>query len=141
MGGGVGGRPVVEPRWEREARWLATRTRCLAAGCPFRHLPATVGTVTDPITCPECGGSGEERYGPLTVACGFCSGLGELARREPAENADPPQGYGVPMWADAAVAALPGCHACLGAGVVVELGGAAGFLVTEPCPECSRPGG
>ena len=94
---------------------------------------------TEPITCPECGGSGEERYGPLTVACRFCSGRGEVGGRcEPALEAEPPEGYGTPVWEDMAVAALPGCHVCLGAGVVAGLGaGAAGFLVTEPCPACS----
>lgn len=94
--------------------------------------------VSEPVTCPECGGSGVERYGPLTVACHRCLGHGQVGgEREPAGKTKRPAGYGAPVWEDPAVAGLPGCRICLGAGTVTHLAGNA--LAVKPCPACGNP--
>lgn len=95
--------------------------------------------MSDPITCPECKGTGEERHGPLVLACRFCFGHGQVGGdHEPAEEPDPPEGYGPPVWDSPAVEGLPGCHVCFGAGTVTHLPEDARVMVVASCPAC-RP--
>lgn len=102
------------------------------------------GLVTDPVTCPQCGGSGEETLGPLTLWCRFCFGHGYVGGdHEPAEESPPPEGAGPPAGESTPVRESGLCPACLGAGVVVGLGGTgepAGSMVQAPCPLCGDSG-
>jgi RecJ-like exonuclease len=108
--------------------------------------------VTDPIECPECDGSGEQRIGSLTLQCRFCHGHGKVGGEyEPAEEGRRrPDGYRQPIegeeydpdihgplpavWEHPAVANSGLCTTCLGARVVISP-----TLVEEPCPACSAP--
>lgn len=47
-----------------------------------------------PGPCPECGGEGEKRLGPLTLACEECGGSGEVGGDVPAVGED---GFRRPM--------------------------------------------
>jgi DnaJ-class molecular chaperone len=100
--------------------------------------------VSDRLDCPDCGGTGEQRYGPINVRCLFCRGQGYVGDdNEPAEDrAGTRSDERVPLWqqtgaADRA-AELPGCAVCLGAGVVVNLGDIErpSTLIEAPCPRC-----
>lgn len=111
--------------------------------------------MTDPITCPECGGAGEERIGSLTMACKFCHGRGTVGGDyEPAEGGHVrTDGYRNPVEGESydpavhgplpavqdhpAVRTLAGCRRCLGMGELVAMVG--GRIVRGPCPDCQHP--
>lgn len=115
--------------------------------------------MTDPITCPECKGCGETSIGPLRLLCRFCRGLGEVGGdNEPAEGGQRrSDGYRSPrdgeeydrevhgplpaVWDHPATSDLPGCHVCLGTGIVISLGDIYSTvpenLVEMPCPHCT----
>jgi len=82
--------------------------------------------VSDRLDCPDCGGSGEQRMGPLVLACNFCGGRGYVGD----DSGPPPEPP--PVWADVGTANFPGCRVCLGAGHVVT-----STLQQLPCPACS----
>jgi len=109
--------------------------------------------MTDPITCPECGGEGVERLGPLALACRFCQGAGEVGgENEPAEDGQVREdGYRQPREGEAydpdvhgplpsvqdhpAVQRSGLCTQCLGAGSVMIR---EPVLRVVPCPACQR---
>ncbi|MFB4294778.1 hypothetical protein ACBI99_44615 [Nonomuraea sp. ATR24] len=104
------------------------------------HLPWVRPRVTDPITCPECGGQRGERLGTLFLACRFCGGRGVVGgAHEPAEqSAEPPPGGPPPawqhrVWQDPWIAAAIGCRYCLGSRQVTHVDDEKGTLVTVPC--------
>lgn len=106
--------------------------------------------MTDPITCPECGGTGEQRIGTLRLACRFCHGAGQVGGEyEPAEGGHQrTDGYRTPTEGEEydpqvhgplpaardhpAVLGSGLCRTCLGARVVVS-----STLIEAPCPECA----
>lgn len=115
--------------------------------------------MTDPITCPECEGSGETSIGRLRLMCRFCQGRGEVGGDyEPAEGGHQrTDGYKVPeegeeydpevhgplpaVWEHSAVEETGRCPYCLGAGTVINLGDdfynkPTDRLVVAPCPVC-----
>lgn len=92
--------------------------------------------------CPRCHGAGQiDEFGiGLVVVCPECAGA--LSERSPADDADEPRNPAV--WTHPAVTPLDVCHACLGTGYVVNLGGTgepSGSVVELPCPVCSNPSG
>jgi RecJ-like exonuclease len=108
--------------------------------------------MTDRLPCPDCSGSGEKAFGPMTVLCPFCRGRGyvgddnEPAERnqEPADNIDPRAA--TPIWDDPGARGLSGCKVCLGTGRVINLGGdvrggTPSTMVEAPCPACTLPTG
>lgn len=106
--------------------------------------------MTDPITCPQCGGSGAQHLGALTLQCRFCQGRGKVGGEfEPAEGGHQrTDGYRNPVEGEEydpdvhgplpAVGTHPAvigsglCTTCLGARVVVG-----SMLAEVPCPACS----
>jgi len=117
--------------------------------------------MTDEITCPECGGTGEQRIGTLRMQCNFCHGAGLVGGDfEPAEGGHRrTDGYRNPVDGEdydpdihgplpavgehPAVGELDVCPQCLGAGVVIGLGDilrgdVTGKLVEAPCPRCGQ---
>lgn len=101
--------------------------------------------MTDRLDCPDCGGSGEQTFGPLTVLCIFCRGCGYVGddnepaeRNEPADF-DPYSGDAAPVWDQPAVEAMPGCLQCFGTGKVVNVGDIRrpDRLSESPCPACA----
>lgn len=106
--------------------------------------------MTDRLECPDCGGNGTQRFGPLTVMCQFCRGFGYVGDdNEPAtRNADESERVhpmsATPAWDQPGAEHLPGCSRCLGTGQVISLGGdVRGGVPTKltriACPECSSP--
>ncbi|MDA0632325.1 hypothetical protein OUY22_02780 [Nonomuraea sp. MCN248] len=95
--------------------------------------------MTDPITCPDCAGSGTERLAGLRLACRFCAGRGWVGgAHEPAERAPrPPEGpppvWEDPRWRDPLVTAAFPCRRCLGAGTVTSVDRERGALGTAAC--------
>ncbi|MFI0373101.1 hypothetical protein ACH35V_35015 [Actinomadura sp. 1N219] len=107
--------------------------------------------MSDEIECPECGGTGEQRLGPLQLMCMFCHGRKVVGgEREPADDGPrhrlfpgeggeyDAQAHGPlpPVWDHPAVRGSGLCTHCLGAGVVV----AEGSYAEAPCPVCSGGG-
>lgn len=93
--------------------------------------------MTDRLTCPECGGSGEHRIGRLVLQCEFCLGAGYVGEdNEPAE--EHPAGPAPPVWEQPG-AISPGCPVCFGAGQVVNLGhnNPPTRVIQVACPACS----
>ncbi|GAA4240514.1 hypothetical protein GCM10022254_65450 [Actinomadura meridiana] len=93
--------------------------------------------VSNEIECPECGGTGEQRLGPLQLLCQYCHGrrvVGGTPRNAPQgdEDHDPLP----PVWEHPAVRSSGLCTHCLGAGVVV----AEGTYAEAPCPVCADGG-
>jgi hypothetical protein len=104
--------------------------------------------MSDRLSCPDCGGTGETRLGPLRFLCRFCRGFGyvgddnEPATRNDDDGDEVDPMATTPVWEDPAARALPGCPQCLGTGRVIGLGGdvrggAPSKLVEAPCPACS----
>lgn len=108
--------------------------------------------MSDEIACPECGGTGEERIGPLRLMCRFCHGRKVVGGEdEPAEDGPRynARGWKIPEEGEEYDPAVHGplppagdhpavrhsglCRTCLGAGVVV----AEGTYAEAPCPDCS----
>lgn len=100
--------------------------------------------LTDPIQCPDCGGTGRQVIGPLQLSCRFCGGQGYVGgSNEPAEARDDEARPMRPVWDEPAARALTVCRVCFGAGKVVNLGGTGeptGHLVEMTCPECAHKG-
>lgn len=102
--------------------------------------------MSDRLDCPDCGGTGEQPFGPLTVLCLFCRGRGYVGDdNEPAEDHEPtefdPYAAPQPLAGEQPGAdGLPGCPTCLGVGKVVNVGDIRrpSTLVEAPCPMC-RP--
>lgn len=99
------------------------------------------GILTDRLQCPDCGGTGRQVIGPLTLACRFCLGQGYVGEdHEPAEEREAsPVAAAAPVWEEPAVQVLMVCRVCLGARKIVNLGGTGeptGKLVEMPCPAC-----
>ncbi|WUH97138.1 hypothetical protein OHR68_26825 [Spirillospora sp. NBC_00431] len=111
--------------------------------------------MSDEIECPECGGTGEQRLGPLQLMCMFCHGRKVVGGgRGPRDGGTRynAQGWKVPedgetydaqvhgplppVWEHPAVRSSGLCTRCLGAGVVV----AEGTYAEAPCPVCSDGG-
>jgi RecJ-like exonuclease len=109
--------------------------------------------MTDPIRCPECGGSGEEKLGALTLQCQFCRGAGgvggenerakdEFRTPQAGERYDPEvHGPLPPVGEHPAVRESGLCRQCLGSRKVANLKGfatgkATGGLLELPCPAC-----
>lgn len=110
--------------------------------------------MTDPINCPECDGSGQERIGTLTLQCRFCHGRGTVGGDfEPAEGGHQrTDGYRTPREGEEydpdvhgplpAVGTHPAvqgsslCPTCLGAGVVLS-----STYAEVPCPACTPSDG
>lgn len=103
--------------------------------------------VNDEIECPECGGTGEQRLGPLRLMCVFCDGR-KVVGGAPEQAEDGPRhrrgeasgterrGRPPAVWEHPAVRGSGLCPHCLGAGVVV----AGGSYAEAPCPVCSGRG-
>lgn len=95
--------------------------------------------MTDPITCPECGGRRGEQVGAAFLACQFCHGRGWVGgEHEPAEQGqEPPDGpppvWDDPRWRDPAIASAFSCRRCLGAGKVTSVDRERGVLVEAVC--------
>lgn len=117
--------------------------------------------MTDPITCPECGGDKVQRIGALALACQFCGGRGTVGGDyEPAEGGHQrTDGYRNPIDGEAydpavhgplppvqdspAVQNLNVCRQCLGSGEVINFGGdfyseKPQTLLKAPCPACQH---
>ncbi|TMQ90895.1 hypothetical protein ETD83_33380 [Actinomadura soli] len=107
--------------------------------------------MSDEIECPECGGTGEERLGPLQLMCMFCHGRKVVSgEHEPADDGSRGPGWPgeaeehdarvhgplPPVWEHPAVRGSGLCTHCLGAGVVVS----EGSYAEAPCPVCSGGG-
>ncbi|MCG5213481.1 hypothetical protein [Streptosporangium sp. KLBMP 9127] len=101
--------------------------------------------MTDPITCPECGGRKVQRFGRLALRCRFCHGRGWVgAEHEPAEPRPgppppPPAAWEHKVWREEQVREALACHYCLDAGSVTRVDRQARTLVSAPCPAC-QPG-
>lgn len=100
------------------------------------------GLMTDRITCPECGGEGEHKLGPLSFLCCLCHGTGEVGGdNEPAERDDRtefnPYTDESPVW-ESERRNVPFCLMCLGAGEVVNVGDIRepSKVIRSPCPSC-----
>ncbi|MGW3352579.1 hypothetical protein ACWDA3_55600 [Nonomuraea rubra] len=95
--------------------------------------------MTDPITCPECGGQRGQQLGPLFLACLFCGGTGMVGGdNEPLSRCEkppppPPTATNHPIWADPATAKAFPCRLCLGSHQVTSIDEVAGTLVMVPC--------
>ena len=123
----------------------------------------TTPSPTDPIGCPECDGSGEQRIGTLRLMCRFCQGRGEVGGDyEPAEGGhrrtdgyrtpeegeayDPDVHGPLPAVWDSPAADETSCAYCLGQGTVINLGGdlrtasPPTHLLAAPCPVCGGGG-
>ena len=103
--------------------------------------------MTDRLDCPDCAGTGEQRFTGLTLACRFCCGRGYVGDDyEPAEDPDPedfPPAEATPWWDKAGAENFPAqCRQCMGAGVVVDVGdiNQPSKLVEAPCPACTPAG-
>lgn len=98
--------------------------------------------MTDPITCPECGGARGERVGELFLACQFCHGRGLVGGDfEPAEQAEAvppvkPPAWRHRTWQDPEVARGIKCRHCMDAREVTHLDERAGRMLVAPCPVC-----
>ncbi|MDL4774984.1 MULTISPECIES: hypothetical protein [Thermomonosporaceae] len=98
--------------------------------------------MTDKLECPDCGGEGEQRIGPLRFACRFCMGRGYVGGDyEPAEDPAPgdlSRPEDTPVWDEPVMAGFPGCVTCLGAGMVVHVGdiNRPTKMVESRCPAC-----
>lgn len=105
----------------------------------LRNVQRDGANMTDPITCPECGGRRGQQLGALFLACPFCHGRGWVGgEHEPAEPPPPPS-HRPPAWAHRSLAGTGICGHCLGAGRVLLLGGGETPRVagrTAPCPSC-----
>ncbi|MDL4772885.1 MULTISPECIES: hypothetical protein [Thermomonosporaceae] len=103
--------------------------------------------MTDRLECPDCSGTGEQKFGPLTVSCLFCRGLGyvgddnEPATRDEVESEDVHPMTATPAWDQPGGDRVSGCPQCLGTGRVISLGGdVRGGVPTQmiqtACPSC-----
>lgn len=99
--------------------------------------------MSDRLECPDCSGSGEQPFGPLTVLCMFCRGQGYVGGdNEPAEDNEPadfnPYGRAPRLAGDEPGAGIPGCPACFGTGKVVNVGDIRRptTLTESACPVC-----
>ncbi|MFB9968478.1 hypothetical protein [Sinosporangium siamense] len=103
--------------------------------------------MTDPITCPECGGRKQQRLGTFYFRCRFCKGLGWVGGpNEPAETNHTPPKQAPPVWErsqwrDPMVASTFPCRYCLGAQVVTSVDEAARTMLTVPCQCAAKAGG
>lgn len=99
--------------------------------------------MTDRLTCPDCGGDGQQRIGWLTLQCRFCLGAGYVGDdNEPAEDSTLRAPQDIPVWQEPAMREFAGCTRCLGTGRIVGLGGdvtggVPSSMVEAPCPVCS----
>lgn len=112
--------------------------------------------MTDPITCPECGGAKTEHIGSLTMACRFCHGRGTVGGDyEPAEGGHVrTDGYRNPIEGETYDPAIHGplpavqehpavrtlaaqCRTCLGLKETVTF--TEGAMTRKPCPDCQHP--
>lgn len=95
--------------------------------------------MTDPITCPECGGRRGQLYGGLFLACQFCGGRGWVGgSNEPAERGDrppppPPPAWQHQVWQDPHIASAISCRVCFGSKQVAHVDEESGVLRTSPC--------
>ncbi|MEV0618530.1 hypothetical protein AB0I81_34745 [Nonomuraea sp. NPDC050404] len=96
--------------------------------------------MTDPITCPECGGHQGTKLGDRFLACQFCGGLGWVGgTNEPAERGHdkepppPPPAWEHKVWADQWISAQLGCRYCFGSKQIAHVDEECGQLVTVPC--------
>lgn len=93
-------------------------------------------TMTDPISCPECGGAKGQQLGPLFLACQFCGGRGRVGgEHEPAEPPPPPDGP-PPAWERrgwSALAAVVSCPYCFGSGRIPKVDRESRTMVMVPC--------
>ncbi|RBQ17686.1 hypothetical protein DP939_22700 [Spongiactinospora rosea] len=88
-------------------------------------------------SCPDCGGSGEDRTLPgYVLRCGRCSGRGvdHLLGNAPAAPAEPPPVWEDRCWSDPRLAGIS-CRICLDQRYVANVRG--GVLATLPCPACT----
>lgn len=98
--------------------------------------------MTDPITCPECGGHKGQRLGELFLRCRFCGGLGWVGdHNEPAERGEhpppePPPAWEHKVWRDPVVVAALPCRYCLGARTVSHIDEESRRMTTAACPAC-----
>ena len=103
------------------------------------HLPGDGPGVTDPITCPECGGSKGQRFGTLFLACQFCGGHGWVGGdNEPAERGEhpppaPPPAWKHKVWRDPFMSSAFPCRLCFGSRTVIHVDAEAGTVVQVPC--------
>lgn len=98
--------------------------------------------MSDPITCPECGGKRGQRLGRLFLACRFCQGRGQVGgEHEPAEPCPPPSGpppvWENPRWQTDPATAVLGCRWCLGARTVTSVDRETRTMTTTPCTACT----
>ncbi|MGW4426401.1 hypothetical protein [Streptosporangium sp. NPDC004631] len=99
--------------------------------------------MTDPITCPECGGAKGQRLGALFLACRFCGGLGWVGgEHEPAERGDQappprPPAWEHRVWRDPVVSAALSCRYCLDTRQVTSIDEQARTMAMAACPACA----
>lgn len=149
MGKGKGeGRDQDQPRtcpgW-RSGRALGGTQRRAIRQAGLARMPSVSRPedhmTPDEIECPECGGTGEEHFGSLGLACRFCGGAGTVdGPDDPHGHGGQPEGFGPPVGQSIPVRESGLCTTCLGAGVVTTLacdeGGRPTTVAEAPCPTC-----
>ncbi|GHE49189.1 hypothetical protein GCM10017673_58420 [Streptosporangium violaceochromogenes] len=100
--------------------------------------------MTDPLPCPECGGTGQDlsvpRYVLMCMCCygrGVVGGPDDPEENPPASPPDPPPAWEHRVWKNPVVAAALSCRYCLDARRVTRIDEVARTLVTADCPVCA----
>lgn len=119
-------------------------TTCLTFGIVVRTTFSGTTMHLSSEPCPACEGLGFRRDTGQVVLVPDEDDDDELDGtmsdpEAPREGTGPPADDH-PVWKDPAVEVLPGCHVCLGAGMVTHLPEASGILVIAPCPACQAQG-
>jgi|SRR3954464_5064971 hypothetical protein len=95
--------------------------------------------MTNPLTCPECQGTGEDRSIPKYVLkCMCCYGRGVVGDPDdPAANPRPALTTPLPAWLHPALEGTGLCGYCVGSGLVAHVNKETRRLTETPCPACA----